>query len=292
MPALLKLLRPRQWLKNGFVLAPIFFGAKLFDPELLRSIGLAFVCFCLISSATYVLNDLCDLEADRLHAKKKTRPLASGAVKPITAVIVIIVLVIAAVAIALFGGLPIAFHLAVAAYVIINLSYSFGLKDVAILELFLISSGFIVRLLAGGEVGQIALSPWIVTVTGLISLMLAAGKRRGDLAQNNDEMKLRKSLREYSVEFLDAQLSAIAGATLVVYVLFCTSDYAVQRYGPFVLITTVPVAMGIMRFMLLVIVRGSGDDPTNVVMRDPFMMAVILVFLLIFATLIYAVPRV
>lgn len=287
MTALLELMRPRQWVKNGFVLAPLFFGFNLLHRVAVQEALTAMAAFCLASSAVYIFNDWRDLEADRVHALKQHRPLPSGRVTVPAALATMIALLAGAAAIVLLGGLPRAFGLILFLYLAINLGYSLGLKHVAVIELFLVSSGFILRLLGGGVALAVTLSPWIVIATGTIALLLATGKRRGDIARRNDVQGARKSLAGYNLAFLDSVLSALAGATLVVYLLFCVSDYAVGRYGPHVLVTAIPVAAGLIRYLQLIIVYEDGDSPSDLVLRDRGLFSTVVIFIAIFGIMIY-----
>jgi decaprenyl-phosphate phosphoribosyltransferase len=287
MIALLELMRPRQWIKNGFVLAPLFFHTDLLHRTQVAHALIAAAAFCLASSAVYIFNDWRDMEADRVHAKKKGRPLASGRISVGAALGAMLALLAGAVAAVVLGGLPREFGLILALYLAINLGYSLGLKQVGIIELFLVSSGFILRLLGGGIALAVTLSPWIVIATGTIALLLATGKRRGDIARRNDVQGARKSLAGYNLAFLDSVLSALAGATLVVYLLFCVSDYAAGRYGPNVLVTAIPVAAGLIRYLQLIIVYEDGDSPSDLVLRDRGLFSTVVVFMAIFSILIY-----
>lgn len=287
MKALLELMRPRQWIKNGFVLAPLFFGADLLHRAAVMHALTAMIAFCLASSAVYIFNDWRDMDADRVHAKKKKRPLPSGRVSVGAALSTMLALLAGAAAVVILGRLPPAFGLIILLYLAINLGYSLGLKQVAVIELFLVSSGFILRLVGGGIALDVTLSPWIVVATGTVALLLATGKRRGDIARRNDAQGARKSLAGYNLPFLDSVLSALAGATLVVYLLFCVSDYAVGRYGSYVLVTAIPVAIGLMRYLQLIIVYEDGDSPSDLVLRDRGLFATILIFIAIFGVMIY-----
>jgi decaprenyl-phosphate phosphoribosyltransferase len=287
MMPIFELLRVRQWVKNGFVLAPLFFGSELLNTSALLHSAAAFAIFCLISSAVYIFNDWRDIEADRRHLKKRARPLATGAISIGTAGWLLVALVALAAAVGLLSDLPKAFYITLAAYVAINVGYSLGLKHVALVELFLVASGFVLRLLAGSFHVQMQLSPWIIIATGMIALQLAVGKRRGDIAQQNDVGTDRKSLLDYNVAYLDAVLAALTGGTLVVYLLFCVSDYAVNRFGPLILMTSVPVALGLFRYLQLIIVREKGESPTDLVLGDAGMLLVLAVFVLMFGGLIY-----
>lgn len=286
LPAL-ELMRPRQWVKNGFVLAPLFFGAGMLEAQpLLRALA-AFAAYCFVSSAIYIFNDWRDIEADRAHLKKHKRPLPSGRISVPTAIALMVFLIGLAVAILIFARMPGATYFVIGIYVVINLAYSLGLKHISLVELFLVASGFVLRLLTGGVALSIELSPWIVLATGSVALLLTTGKRRGDMAKENDATNRRKSLEGYTIAYLDILLATLTGSTLVIYLLFCVSDYASQRYGGAVIVTAIPVAFGLLRYLQLVIVKNDGDSPTDLVTKDIGMVSSVLVFVAMFGALIY-----
>jgi decaprenyl-phosphate phosphoribosyltransferase len=287
MKSLAKLLRPQQWVKNGFVLAPLFFGFELLNRDSLGHAAAAFVIFCAVSSAVYIFNDWRDIEVDRAHVQKRHRPLASGAVSLPAAALLFAILIAIAITVGLLSGLPKAFFVTLAVYIAINVGYSLGLKQVSLLELFLVASGFVLRLIAGGLAIQVQLSPWIMIATAMVALLLTVGKRRDDIAQEYDLANGRQSLAHYNLAYLDLVLAALTGGTLVVYLLFCASDYAVHRFGQAVLITSIPVAFGLLRYLQLVLVKGKGASPTDLVLQDPGLIAILAVFVLMFGILIY-----
>jgi decaprenyl-phosphate phosphoribosyltransferase len=287
LSATLELLRVRQWVKNVFVLAPLFFGSEAADVAAVKRAAAAFIVFCLVSSAVYIFNDWRDVKADRQHATKKLRPLASGRVPVPLALTVMGGLIVAAAAIVYLTRLPSGFAVAVAVYAAINVGYSLGIKQVSVVELFFVASGFVLRLIAGALALNIVLSPWIIIATAMLALLMAAGKRRGDIAQQNDALNERRSLAGYNLPFLDSVLTALTGGTIVVYLLFCVSDYAVARFGAGVLITSIPVTLGLLRYLQLVLVRGSGESPTDLVLGDRGLLAILAVFGACFAYLIY-----
>lgn len=285
--AIIELLRPNQWAKNVFVLAPLFFGATLLDRSAVVRTSAAFVIFCMSASAVYIFNDWRDVEADRHHAIKKNRPLPSGRVSIPLALGLVPILLAASVALANYARLPSSFLAVWFIYIIINASYSLGLKQISVLELFLVSSGFILRLLAGGYAGHIEESQWIIVATMSLSLLIVVGKRRSDIARENDTRNMRQSLKGYSLGYLDAVLSALSGGTLVVYLLFCASSDTTRRYGPIVLLTALPVAGGVLRYLQLVMVYNTGDSPTDLVLKDKGLILSLVTFVAIFAVLIY-----
>ena len=284
--AAVALMRPEQWVKNAFVLAPVFFSGRLQLSTVLDCVFGA-LAFCALSSAIYVFNDLCDMEDDKQHVKKRLRPLPSGRISVSVAVALGGALFLAAIAIVLAAGLPTRLFLIGAIYAGINLAYSAGLKHVPVLELFMVSSGYILRLLAGSIIDREALSPWIIVCTGLVSLMLAVGKRRGDLANALEQTGGRGSLKGYSLPYLDQMMTLLAGATFVTYLLFCISDYGMARFGSDVTITAAFVLFGIFRFLQIVALEGGGDSPTDMVIRDGPLRVTIALWVLAFAAIMY-----
>lgn len=288
MRAILQLLRPHQWTKNVFVLAPLLFSGHLMELAVATRSLVTFAAFCLLASAIYVVNDIRDRELDRTHPKKRLRPLAAGHVSCRVATVLCVVLLVAAAAVSLSVSLAPRIYVVMAAYVLLNMLYSFRIKHIAIVELFVVAIGYVLRLIAGGlAVGDPPLSHWIVACTGLVALTLTVGKRRADIAQDNDTGRGRRALAEYNIPFLDALLSSLASATLVTYLLFCMSDYAIGRFGDHVLWTGIPVAIGLTRFMQIAIVRNGGDAPTATVVGDPMIRAAVIAFLAIYGVLIY-----
>jgi 4-hydroxybenzoate polyprenyltransferase len=178
--------------------------------------------------------------------------------------------------------MPINFIYVVLLYALINLVYSMGLKHIPVLELILVSSGFVLRLVGGGEALSIDLSPWIIVATASLSLLITVAKRRSDLVQKSDPEEQRASLIGYNVEFLNALLSILVSVTIVVYVIFSISDYATERYGRFIIFSSIPVLIGMFRFLQLAIVFERGDFPTELITRDKGIIACILLFVCIF----------
>ncbi len=286
--AAVALMRPEQWVKNGFVLIPVFFSGRAEWPIIVNAL-LGALAFSTLSSAVYVFNDICDAEDDKEHAKKRLRPLPSGRISLSAAAGLGIVLLAVSVAIVFAAGLPARLFLIGGIYAAINLAYSLGMKHVPVLELFMVSAGYILRLLAGSVIDGAALSPWIIVCTGLVSLMLVVGKRRGDVANALDESGQRKSLRHYTVGYLDQLTTILAAATFVTYLLFCISDYGTIRFGPNVTVTAVFVLFGIFRFLQVVSVQAGGDSPTDLILRDAPLRTSILLWLLTFFLIIYVI---
>lgn len=287
--AAVTLMRPKQWVKNGFVLVPVFFSGHI-DVSLAIAALVAAVSFCLLSSAIYILNDICDLEDDKLHERKRFRPLPSGHIAVPVAVALSIALVLASLALPVLIDVSLRFFVIAALFAGFNLAYSLGMKHIPILELFILSSGYVLRLLAGSTIVGETPSSWIVVCTGLVSMMLAVGKRRGDVANALDQSGRRRSLQHYSLPYLDQLTTLLAAATFVTYLLFCISDYALARFGADVTITAIFVLYGIFRFLQIVTMEAGGDSPTDIVVGDGPLRMSIAMWLLTFFVIIYVAP--
>ena len=277
-----ELIRWTHWAKNVFVLAPLFFSGDYYDISNVAEALKAFFIFCLVSSCVYIFNDLLDYEADSAHNKKRLRPLPSGRIGKPMAVLILSIMFISACLLLYTLRMPINFIYVVSLYALINLVYSTGLKHIPVLELILVSSGFVLRLVGGGEALSIGLSPWIITATASLSLLITVAKRRSDLVQMSDPEEQRASLIGYNVEFLNALLSILVSVTIVVYVIFSISDYATERHGRFIIFSSIPVLIGMFRFLQLAIVFERGDFPTELITRDKGIIACILLFVCIF----------
>jgi 4-hydroxybenzoate polyprenyltransferase len=269
---LLGALRPHQWTKNVFVLAPLVFAQALADTTLVTRTGLAFVAFCLASSAVYLVNDMRDLEEDRRHPLKRHRPFAAGTV-PIS--------LGAATAVALAGGsLVLANHLSpsvalvVAVYLVLNLLYSSGLKRVVILDVLIISVGFVLRVLGGGEAIAVDVSAWLLMCTIFVSLLLALSKRRHELILMADEAAdQRRVLGQYSAPFLDQMVNVVTASSVLSYALYAVAPETIERFGGRELVYTIPfVLFGVFRYLFLIYQRKTGRNPTEAILGDaPFL---------------------
>jgi len=254
--------------KNVFVLAPLVFAQELSHPTAVWTALLAFVLFCVLSSSVYVLNDVVDAESDRQHPDKRHRPIASGELDPKAAGLLAGVLAMAGLSGALFLGTR--FALVAAAYLALNLAYSFVLKRVVIVDVMAVAAGFILRAWAGAIVLHVALSRWLVLCTGLLALFLGFVKRRQELiARDLDGGEGRAILREYSADFLDQMISVVTASTVVAYSLYAFDPEVARKLGTEHLGLTVPfVLFGIFRYLYLVHRRGQGENPTLLLLGD------------------------
>ena len=273
MKSFLKMIRPHQYIKNMLVFFPLFFAKRITDVTLLQSAAMAFIAFCFAASTIYIFNDIRDVEKDKVHPKKKHRPIASGKISIKTAVITDIVFLVIALAFAFFTGLRMGCIIVI--YLLINLFYSLGMKNIAILDIFAVSTGFLLRLLSGTEYGAVAgilPSHWIIIMTFLLSLFLAIAKRRDDLVLAESGLDVRKSITGYSLEFINGVMSIMSAVIIVSYLLY-TLDPAVQaHYGSKnVYATTFFVLLGLFRYMQITFVEKKSGSPTEIVYKDRFL---------------------
>ena len=271
MPALIRLLRPQQWLKNGFVLVGLLFGHAWRDPAKLEQALWAFIAFCLLASAIYVFNDLIDREQDRCHPKKRHRPLAAGSVTVPAALVLMGACLVGGVTIALTraGEAPWVFF----AYVVLNIAYTLGLKHIVVLDVFMIAAGFMLRLLAGTLGLGIAPSQWLLLCGLMLTLFLGFAKRRAELsALAEGSANHRRVLEQYSKALLDQFITIATACTVVSYSLYTVSPETVAMHGSNHLMLTVPfVLYGMLRYLFLLHRRGGGGDPSQELVGDPHM---------------------
>lgn len=285
----LRLLRLQQWLKNLFLFAPLIFSKHLFDMRYFLTELSACVAFCFVSSSVYILNDLSDREADRLHPTKRNRPLAAGTISVRNAIILCFVLFGGAAAIAsrLNGWVALVLGL----YLSLNIAYSLSLKKVILLDVFIIAAGFMLRVLAGVLAIRVEISPWLVLCTLFVSVFLAISKRRAEffIGTATDSFSTRPVVREYDVTFVDQMMTVAASGVGISYALYTVADRTVTIFGTENLIfTTVFVLFGIFRYLFLIRKHRTEDNPTQVLLSDPAILINILAWFLVCVVIIYA----
>jgi 4-hydroxybenzoate polyprenyltransferase len=269
--ALIRLMRPHQWVKNGFVFVGLLFGHAWRDPALAAAAVEAFVAFCLLSSAVYIANDCVDREQDRHHPDKRHRPLASGAVSMGAA------LVLAAVCLAGGLGLAAAFSRAwwlFVVYLLLQVAYNLGAKHIVVLDVFIISAGFMLRILAGTVGIGIPPTHWLLLCGLMLTLFLGFAKRRAELEILVDDSAVhRRVLEHYSRGLLDQFIVIAASGTVVSYALYTVSAETIALHGTRWLIATVPfVLYGLLRYLYLLHRHGGGGDPAREVLGDPHLL--------------------
>ncbi len=287
--ALLQTMRPRQWTKNIFIFGALVFDKKLFEPVYFLRALAAFVMFCLLSGAVYIINDLGDIEKDRQHPIKRNRPLASGRLTPPAAVGVVTGILV--VLLPLVFVLDVGFGLIALAYLVNNLLYTFWLKNVVIIDVLSIAAGFVLRVGAGVTVIPTErFSPWIYVCMTLLALFLGFGKRRHELVLlATDANNHRRVLDEYNLPFLDEMMGVVTASTVMAYAIYTFSAAGLPSNHSMML--TVPfVLYAIFRYLYLIHVRGEGGTPEEILLSDrPFLLDVTLWGVLV-VTLLYLVP--
>jgi len=280
-------MRPHQYIKNLFIFLPLFFALKITDTSLLLNAFIAFVVFSLTASAIYTFNDYHDIEEDRQHPKKKTRPLASGDISKSQAVMLMGILGIISFTVIAFLSLEATSILAV--YVIMNIAYSFYLKHIAILDVVIIAIGFVLRLFIGSAVTGIPLSMWIVIMTFLLALFMALAKRRDDvLIYLNTGKKMRKVIDGYNLQFLDTAIAIMASVVIVAYIIYTTSSDVLARvHSEYLYLTAIFVILGIMRYLQVTFVLKDSGSPTKIVLKDKFMQFTLVGWIITFTWILY-----
>jgi len=287
--SLLKAMRPKQWAKNAFVFAGLFFDGKIADPlALLRSL-IAFVVFSVVSSAVYLVNDLADIDKDRLHPEKRHRPLASGELEPGVARGAAMVIL----AVSLPAGflLQTGFGIVIAGYALLMLAYTFALKDVVIIDVMVIAAGFVLRVLGGSLAVQVTrFSPWLYVCTTLLALFIGLSKRRHELVLLADKANNHRAVLDgYTLAFVDTMTSIVASGTLVAYAFYTFSapnlpeNHAMMLTIPFVL-------YGIFRYLYIIHVKHLGGAPEDIVFSDRPLLLTLSLWALTAGLVIYLFP--
>lgn len=300
MKDILRLIRPKQWLKNVFVLVPMFFGGALTDGATVFASLVAFLAFCFIASAVYCFNDIIDVEADRRHPVKCKRPIASGAITMKAAYGLMALMVMLSLL-----TLTLGFKIQVSDfrfqdsflsvlgvilfYFLLNLAYCAKLKQYAIVDVCVIAFGFVLRLLAGGFATGIVLSKWIVMMTFLLTLFLSFAKRRDDVIRMEATGEApRKNTIRYNLTFINQAITITASVTLVCYIMYTISPEVVARvHTDYLYLTTAYVLLGLLRYIQITVVDKKSGDPTKMMLQDRFTQVVVVLWALTFLLIIY-----
>ena len=290
MKKTLLLIRPQQWIKNGFVLIPMFFGGRLLNADDAIASVVTFFAFSCAASAIYCFNDIVDIDADRRHPVKCRRPIASGAVSVPTAYALMAVLALLS-ALLLFLLPQRAGETAgiVAFYFLLNMAYCIWLKRHAIIDVCTVAFGFVLRILAGGMACDVAVSNWLVLMTFLLALFLSFAKRRDDVLRMNEtgEPPRRNTIR-YNITFVNQAITITGTVTLVCYIMYTVSPEVVSRFhAPYLYLTSIFVLVGLLRYMQLTVVDEVSGDPTKILLRDRFTQAIVVAWIMAFLLIIY-----
>lgn len=296
----IRLLRPKDWAKNLFLFVPLFFSGQLQHWDKYPSLLLGFVCFCCIASSLYIINDYRDIEDDKKHPEKSKRPLASGAVSKSSAIIICLLLILAGFTLAYFIKEKFLFVLSI--YFFLNLAYSFGLKTIPILDIIIVSIGFVLRIKGGAVIATIGLSEWLTIMVFLLALFMTIGKRRDDvLLKQSSGIDMRKAVKGYSLEFLNVALGLVCAVIVVAYFMYTMSPEVQQRIANVgereedgsiggiyrLYYTCLFVLAGILRYLQIIFVKGEAGSPTKILYKDRFIQIAILLWIASFYFIIY-----
>ena len=304
---LFKLLRPRQWIKNLALFAAITFSGQLFNYSSFWQVTLGFAAFCLLSSSTYIINDLLDIHKDRLHPFKKNRPIASGRVGINEAFVMLAITLAAALVLSFY--LNWVFFMIAVIYLVLQMLYSLFFKSIAVFDILFIASGYILRILAGASIVNFHISVWLLLTTISLSLFLATGKRRSELTLLQGVKKIRideirKSLSHYSEPLLDSFSTIFATSTFIFYTMFTflanpaglqiQIDILLPEFLPFeflnrkwLMITIIPVIYGIMKYLQDIYEKKEGESPDKVLMSDKPLLGAVIAWALLVVFIIY-----
>ncbi|MFT5480528.1 MAG: decaprenyl-phosphate phosphoribosyltransferase [Bacteroidia bacterium] len=283
----IKLIRVHQWVKNLFIFLPAFFGQAL-NEESFIPLLLGFVCFSLAASAVYIFNDIIDAPSDRLHKEKKNRPIAAKKIKVSTGYGLAGTLLVTSLVGAFFINQL--FFAACVFYLIQNFFYTLWLKKFALIDITIISLGFLIRLFCGGVIAGVPISSWMYIMAFLLAMLLALGKRRDDLLiLKNEGRQVRKAVEGYSMEFVNVVSVLLSAVTVVAYIMYTLSPEVIDRVGsPYIYVTSLFVLLGVLRYLQLALVYENTGSPTLILLKDNPIRLVVLAWLLTFGYLLYA----
>lgn len=289
MKNILQLIRPRHWVKNAFVFMPVFFGGAMTNREAVLSTILAFFAYSFAASSIYCYNDIIDVEDDRRHSEKCMRPIASGAVSiPMGYAIMLSMLLLSAVMTALVDNWQ-QLAIVIAGYYVMDLAYCRVLKRYAIVDVCLLAFGFVLRILAGSAATGIVASQWLVLMTFLLTLLLAFAKRRDDVLRMQQTGEApRHNTHRYNITFINQAITVTASVTLVCYIMYTMSPDITSRTNfRYIYLTSVFVILGLLRYMQRTLVDQKSGDPAKLIYSDRFLQAVIVLWTLSYAVIIY-----
>ena len=290
---ILRLMRVEQWMKNTFIFLPLFFDRHLLEWSYWKPSLIAFFAFCFAASGIYCFNDIYDVEADRLHPKKCKRPIASGVMSVAQGYLITALCWIISAGLILMDIFVLHnctyLWLIILAYVVMNLAYSTKLKQIPILDVFIIAIGFVLRVFAGGINASIFISHWIVLMTFLLALFLAFAKRRDDVVEwETTGTSRRKGINRYNTAFMNQAMTIVATLTMVCYIMYTISDSVIERVGSeYLYLTAIFVLAGIIRYLQITIVDVKSGSPTKILLKDRFIQLCIVGWLITFAIILY-----
>ena len=285
----IKLLRPKDWAKNLFLFIPSFFAAKIFDQNALAWLALGFLSFAFMASCIYILNDYRDIEDDRKHPVKRSRPLASGKVKKSTGLVIALLLFVGSVVMGIFVDSTLQFLFVLGIYFTLNVSYSLGFKNIAILDILILAAGFVLRVKGGAVIAKVDTSEWLIIMTYLLALFLSIAKRRDDmLLKMETGADMRKSISGYNLDFLNTMLALFSSIIIVAYIMYTVSGQTYIRLKTHRLYyTSVFVIAGILRYLQITFVMKKSGSPTEILYKDRFIQCTLILWVLSFFFILY-----
>jgi decaprenyl-phosphate phosphoribosyltransferase len=285
----IKLLRPKDWAKNFFLFIPSFFAERIFDLENLVRLGFGFLAFSFMASCIYILNDYRDIEDDQKHPVKKFRALASGKVKKSTGLIIAMLLFIASSIIAYFLDSSYQFLFVLGLYFMLNVAYSLGFKNIAILDILILAAGFVLRVKGGAIISEVDTSEWLIIMTYLLALFLSIAKRRDDLLLKMETgADMRKSITGYNLDFLNTMLAFFSAIIIVSYIMYTVSGQTYIRLKTHRLYyTSVFVIAGVLRYLQITFVLKKSGSPTEILYKDRFIQCTLLLWVISIYGILY-----
>ncbi len=287
MKSIIRLLRIKQWVKNLFLFVPTFFAGNIFNVGELTQLLAGAAAFSLAASGIYIMNDYKDRHVDRLHPRKRLRPIASGEVNEKAALVLMVFLLVGSLVWSIL--INVYFFYFLLTYVLLNIGYSLGLKNVAILDLFIVAFGFLLRIYSGGVIVDVPITDWLAVMILLLSLFLVTAKRRDDLIIRSETGEfVRKASRSYNLEFINSCLTLLSAVIIVAYIMYTVSNEVVERFrSSHLFMTTIFVIAGIMRYLQITFVEQDSGNPTSILYKDKFILITIAGWILSFYLIIY-----
>lgn len=292
MKNILKLTRPYQWIKNFFVFMPLFFGGSLLNKESVFQSVMAFFAFSFIASSIYCFNDIIDVEDDRRHEEKCKRPIASGTVSIVQGYLIMIVCVaLSVLSCFLLHEKMLDTLIVIAVYFVMEIFYCVWLKRIAVIDVCILATGFVLRIIAGGVATDIVPSHWLVMMTFLVTLLMAFGKRKDDVIKlSKTGIPPRHNTTSYNLTFIDEAITVNAAVTLVCYILYTVSPEVSSRTNfQYAYLTSIFVIIGLLRYMQQASVEGKSGNPTKLVLKDRFLQLIVLMWMVSFLAMIYII---
>jgi decaprenyl-phosphate phosphoribosyltransferase len=288
MKQYITLLRPRHWAKNLFLFVPLFFAGKFFELDKIGLLIGGFFAFSFLASSIYIINDYRDIEDDKKHPEKRFRPLASGAVNKMYSLILSVLLTVTGFVIAWLVDHSGKFLFLTGIYYLMNLAYSFGLKNLSIIDILILATGFVLRVKGGAQLAHVNTTEWFIIMTFLLALFMALAKRRDDIMLKiNTGTEMRKSMKGYSLEFLNTLLGLFCAILIVSYINFTVTPAAHQKYGFRLFYTSLFVIAALMRYLQITFIHNKAGSPTDVLYKDRFIQITLILWAASFFVILY-----